>query len=135
MSYEHRCIIVPEAVVLQARAMSAQFPSAQGMYARALALAAAPTVPVAYISAGPIATQFADLLPLTVWSQDAETGAWTAVEHRPGLGQPVAESLGVPTEAVQAILDACDVSEQTAEQAMGRRGLVYVPDESDGGGL
>lgn len=132
--YEHRCIIVPAQIAKQAADMAAQFPSGSGMFERALGLASAPSVPVAYVSAGNIGSDFAAILPLTVWAQDPETGEWVATEQSPGQAQVVADQVGVPVQAVQAIFDACDVSTQTADQAMQRRGLVYVPD-TDGGAL
>lgn len=132
--YTHRCIIVPAPVVVQARAMADNFDGAHGMFERALALASAPSVPVAYINAGNIGANFAAILPLTVWAQDPETGEWAATEHSPGQAQFVADTVGAPVEMVQAIFDACDVTTETSDQAMARRGLVYVP-YTDGGGL
>ena len=78
-----------------------------------------------WISAGLISEDFAELLPLTTYPEDAEP--ITA----PGNAEAVAmlaNEAGYTTtaEQVQALFDASDVTEQEAHEAMARLGLQMV---------
>ena len=128
--WTHRTIIVPAAIVDAARAACAGLagPGGSGMFTTPLSpTGEAP--PTHYISAGLIEAQFADLLPLTSVSY-AEDGT-PATETRLGnvaLTVQLATDAGLPiTEAeVSALLSAVDVSEQSAQDALTRRGLRMV---------
>lgn len=128
--YQHRTLIVPAPVVEQARAMALFFPATEGMWQTALALKAAPTVPVAYIAYGSIADEFAAILPLTEWSYERSEpmgpGAWVRGKHFPGETDLIAEKTGYHAAAVQAIFNVCDVSTQTAADALDRLGMVVI---------
>ena len=106
MDWIHRCLIVPDALVAQARTLAESLagPSGAGMWTTGLS--ADGTSPATHwISAGLIDKPFADLLS----SPDA-----------------LSVAAGVPLADTQALLDACDVSEDDAFTAMDRLGLKLV---------
>lgn len=124
--WTHRTMIGPAAVVEAARAACAGLagPGGSGMFQAACS----PTgeLPAThYISSGHIEDTFANLLPLT--SVDAEGVAST----RPGdavTTAALAAQQGLPfTEAqIAGLYAAVDVSEQDAEAALRRLGLMFV---------
>ena len=125
--WTHRTIIVPASIVEPARAACAGLagPGGSGMFTTPLSpTGEAP--PTHYISSGLIEQLFADLLPLTSVTY-AEDGT-PSIEICPGnvaLTVQLAADAGLMlTEAeVSALLSAVDVSEQSAEDALGRLGL------------
>lgn len=126
MKWVYRCLIAPDALVQYARDMTAAVAgeSGAGMYSAALSPTGAEPA-THWISAGLISEQFASLLPLTTYPADAEP------VHQPGhpaIVARIATSNGYPTtaEAVAQLLDAADITEQDAQQAMARLGLQMV---------
>lgn len=128
--WTHRTIIVPATIAESARAACAGLagPGGSNMFTTPLSpTGEAP--PTHYISSGLIEEPFADLLPLTSVSY-AEDGT-PSTETRPGnvaLTVQLAADAGLPlTEAeVSALLSAVDVSAQSAQDALTRRGLRMV---------
>ena len=126
----HRTIIVPATLAESARAACAGLagPGGSNMFTTPLS----PTgevPPTHYISSGLIEAPFADLLPL-ISVNYAENGT-PSIETRPGnvaLTVQLAADAGLTiTEAeVSALLSAVDVSEQSAEDALARRGLKII---------
>lgn len=123
--WTRRTMIVPAAVVTQARAMAeaASGPAGAGMWTTALSpTGQAPATH--YISAGQIEQQFADLMPLTTFDEDGVPST------APGQYAVIAAATGVPVEQVQALLEACDVTEQEPFTAMARLGVELVQEEA-----
>lgn len=127
----HRTIIVPATIAESARAACAGLagPGGSGMFTTPLS--ATGMFPAThYISSGMIEAPFADLLPLT--SVDAEGVAST----RPGdavTTAALAAQQGLPftEEQIAGLYATADVSEQDAEVALHRLGLMLV--RSDAG--
>lgn len=110
--WTHRTIIVPAALVDAARQACALLAGAGGSGMFQTALSTDGAEPAShYISAGPIEQQFADLL-------DAGTPAIVAA----------AESMQVQIDpaVIDALLAAADISQESADDAMGRMGLACV---------
>ena len=80
-----------------------------------------------WISSGLIESQFADLLPLSEFTQDDE-GNWQRSGHLPGNPALLAELSGgaVTEEQVNAIFGMCDVTLEEPQSAMARLGLQMV---------
>lgn len=119
--WTRRTMIVPAAVVTQARAMAeaASGPAGAGMWTTALSpTGQAPATH--YISAGQIEQQFADLMPLTTFDEDGVPST------TPGQYADIAAATGTPVEQVQALLESCDVTELEPFVAMDRLGLKLV---------
>ena len=130
-TYTHRTIIVPAAFQQLAQglcAAAAEGDAGEGMFTTGLSETG--TEPAThYISSGPIATEFGDLLPLT--SFDEEGGHTT----RPGdvdTGEAIATQAGftLPAGTIAALFSAVDVTEQEPFTVMQRMGLqiVQVPE-------
>jgi len=124
--WTYRAIIVPDALVTYARELSAAVagPAGEGMYTTPLS-ATGQEPATHWISAGLISEDFAALLPLTTYPEDAEP------VHTPGNPEAVAalaNEAGYTTtpEQVQALFDASDVTEQEAHEVMARLGLQMV---------
>ena len=125
--WTYRALVVPDAQVTYARALTAAVagPAGAGMFT-------APLSPTGqepathWMSAGMIADEFAALLPLTTYPPDAEP------IHTPGQPDTVAAMLAneagyeTTTEAVQALFDASDITEQDPQVVMARLGLAMV---------
>ena len=130
----YRCLIVPDAHVVFARALSETVagPAGAGMWTTPLS--ASGFMPATHwISAGLISGEFAALLPLTSYPVDAEP---VTVPGDAAMVAQVATANGFETtaEQVQALFDACDITEQEAMQAWGRLGLSMAhPEESSDG--
>lgn len=126
----HRTIIVPAAIAGAARAACAGLagPGGSNMFTTSISpTGEAP--PTHYISAGLIEAPFADLLPLTVVTY-GEDGT-PSIETRPGdialTAQLVADAgLSITEDEASALLSAVDVSDQAAEDALGRLGLRMI---------
>jgi hypothetical protein len=140
MSLVHRCIIVPAAIQATCQTlceMLAEGDAGKDMFLRGLC----PTGEAEsthYISSGPIEEAFADILPLTTatTTYDEEGDATTTVSTRPadvaGIAALIAQAgMSMPTEQIAALLALIDVSEQPAEEAMARLGLVYTPEAEE----
>lgn len=117
----HRNIIVPAAVVEQARQMCAGIPGGNGMFTAPLSANGAEPA-THYISAGLIWPQFADMLPLDVPATD------DAEAHRiPGDAEKAAEALpDAPIEAIEALLAVVMVTDGDPFTTLDRIGLQLV---------
>ncbi len=127
MSDQHRTIIVPATQVSVYRDMADTFTGGVGMFITPLYTGATLTH---YISSGMIDSTLATMMPHTDYSGEEP------VTHEGDLGALVdhmnatePESADLPT--VTALLDACDVSTQTAGEAMTRLGLATEPTEAE----
>lgn len=125
--YTHRTIIVPAAFQALAQglcAAAAEGDSGKGMFTTPMS--ADGTEPAThYISSGPIATEFGDLLPLTTFDAEGEPTT------RPGdvaTVEAIADQAGInlPHGTIAALFDAIDVTEQEPFTAMARLGLQIV---------
>ena len=124
--WTHRCMIVPAAQVEFAQGMSAAIagPSGTGMWTTPLSPTGAEP-PTHFISAGSIDQQFAALMPLMTYPADAEP---IYTPGRPEVAAYLATEAGLPTtyEQVAELFAVCDSSDQEAQVAMARLGLVRV---------
>ena len=129
--YTHRTIIVPAAFQQLAQglcAAAAEGDAGKGMFTTGLSETG--TEPAThYISSGPIAAEFGDLLPFT--SFDAEGEPTT----RPGdvaTVEAIADQAGItlPAGTIAALFAAIDVTELDPWAAMARLGvqIVQVPE-------
>ena len=128
-TYAHRTIIVPAAFRQLAQGLCeaiAEGDAGKGMFTTGLS--ADGTEPATYyISSGPIATEFGDLLPLTTLTYAEEE---TTETTRPGNVEAVeamAAQAGIdlPPGAIAALFAAIDVSAQGPFEAMARLGLSF----------
>lgn len=117
----HRNIIVPAAVVEQARQMCAGIPGGDGMFTAPLSATGAEPA-THYISAGLIWPEFAEMLPLDVPATD------DADAHRiPGDAAKAAAALpDAPIEEIQALLAVVTVTDGDAFDTLDRMGLQLV---------
>jgi hypothetical protein len=132
--WTYRAIIVPDAQVTYARELSAAVagPAGEGMYTTPLS-ATGQEPATHWISAGLISEDFAALLPLTTYPADAEP---ITTPGNPEAVAMLANEAGyeTTTEAVQALFDVSDVTEQEAHEVMARLGLQMVqPTEPNDG--
>ena len=127
MSYIFRTIIVPAAFQSLAQGLceaAAEGDAGKGMFTTPLSPDG--TEPAThYISSGPIATEFGELLPLTTFDED---GVPTT---RPGdveAVEAIASQAGItlPVGTIAALFDAIDVTEQEPFTAMARLGVQIV---------
>ena len=127
MSYTRRVIIVPAAFQQFAQGLceaAAEGDAGKGMFTTGLS--ADGTEPAShYISSGPIATEFGDLLPLTTFDEEGEPTT------RPGdvaTVEAIADQAGIslPAGTIAALFDAIDVTEQEPFTAMSRLGVQIV---------
>ena len=131
--YTHRTIIVPAAFQQLAQGLceaAAEGDAGKGMFTTGLS--ADGTEPAShYISSGPIAAEFGDLLPLTTVEPSTEDGEPDTVTERPG-NVPVVEGMAaqagitLPAGTIAALFDAIDVTEQEPFTAMARLGVQIV---------
>lgn len=129
MSDVYRCMIVPAAVVEQARgfAILASPEHGQGMWTTGLS--ASGNAPAThYVSAGYIGPEWALSMPCKTW--ELQDGQWAVSAELAGDAQGIAGSLQAPPEQVQALLGAVDISDQEIWGAMGRMGLQLVQNDS-----
>ena len=125
MRDEHRTIIVPAAPVSTYQDMADTFPGGTGMFVMPLYTDSDLTH---YISSGPIDPLLASMMPHTDYSGEepvTHEGDLEALVDHMNATEP--ESADLPT--VTALLDACDISTQSAEEAMARLGLETEPTE------
>lgn len=130
-AYTHRTIIVPAAFQQLAQGLceaAAEGDASKGMFTTGLS--ADGTEPAShYISSGPIATEFGDLLPLTAFDEEGQPTT------RPGdvaTVEAIADQAGItlPAGTIAALFDAIDVTELDPWAAMARLGvqIVQVPE-------
>ena len=125
-NWTHRCMIVPAEQVEFARALPPAIAGASGagMWTTPLSPTGAKP-PTHFISAGSIDQQFAALMPLMTYPADAEP---IYTPGRPEVAAYLATEAGLPTtyEQVAELFAVCDSSDQEAQVAMARLGLVRV---------
>ena len=131
-TYTHRTIIVPAAFQQLAQglcAAAAEGDAGAGMFTTGLSADGA--LPAThYISSGPIAAEFGDLLPLTSFDEEGQSTT------RPGdvaTVEAIADQAGItlPAGAIAALFDAIEVTAQEPFTAMARLGLSLVPDQPE----
>ena len=123
-THTYRCMIVPDSEVTLAReAWAALDPEYSREFRIPLAAAADPAVITHWMSAGPVTTTAAYLLPLKTWDVEGQ-------EHiYPGHPDKVAaqcrdQGLDITDEQIEMLWVAADVTEQPIMQALERLGLV-----------
>jgi hypothetical protein len=128
--WKYRCLIVPDAQVAFARALSETVagPAGAGMWTTPLS--ASGFMPATHwISAGLISAEFAALLPLTSYPADAEP--ITVPGDAATVAQLAAENgFEATAEQVQALYGVSDITEQDAMQAWGRLGLSMASEDT-----
>ncbi len=121
--YTHRTIIVPAAFQQLAQGLCAAAEGDAGKGMLTTGLSADGTEPAThYISSGPIAAEFGDLLPLTSFDEEGQPTT------RPGdvaTVEAIADQAGItlPAGTIAALFAAIDVTEQEPFTAMSRLGL------------
>lgn len=131
--YTHRTIIVPAAFQQLAQGLceaAAEGDAGAGMFTTGLSPNGEEPA-THYISSGGIATEFADILPLTMVTPSTEIGEPDVITTRPGnvaVVETMAAQAGItlPTGTIAALFAAIDVSEQGPFDAMARCGLKLV---------
>ena len=126
-THVYRCMLVPDTDVTLARKVWALLdPEYSREFRIPLAAADAPEVITHWMSAGPVTTTAAYLLPLKTWDAEGQE------QYYPGHPDKVAAQcraaeppLEVTDEQIEALWLAADVSEQPVATAMERLGLVY----------
>lgn len=127
MSYIFRTIIVPAAFQQLAQGLceaAAEGDAGRGMFTTGLS--ADGTEPAShFISSGPIATEFGDLLPLTTFDEE---GVSTTRPGAVATVEAIADQAGItlPAGTIAALFAAIDVTEQEPFTAMARLGLQIV---------
>lgn len=125
--YTHRVIIVPAAFQQLAQGLceaAAEGDAGKGMFTTPLSPDG--TEPAThYISSGPIAAEFGDLLPLTTFDED---GVPTTRPGDVATVEAIASQAGIdlPAGTIAALFNAIDVTEQEPFAAMARLGLQIV---------
>lgn len=131
MSYTLRTIIVPapfQALAQGLCAAVAEGDAGAGMFATGLS--ADGSLPAThYISSGPIAAEFGDMLPLTTFDEEGQSTT------RPGnvaVVEAIADQAGItlPAGTIAALFAAIDVTEQEPFTAMARLGLQLTQTEA-----
>lgn len=130
-TYIFRTIIVPAPFQALAQGLceaAAEGDAGIGMFTTPLSVDG--TEPAThYISSGPIATEFGDLLPLTTFDED---GAPTTRPGDVATVEAIATQAGftLPPGTIAALFAAIDVTEQEPFTAMARLGLQIVQPEA-----
>ena len=125
MEHVYRCMIVHDADVALAREVWAVLDAEYSREFRIpLAAAAAPDVVTHWMSAGPVTTGAAYVMPLLSWDAEGQE------IYSPGHPDKVAAQcrdagLEVTDEQIEVLWLASDVSEQPISTALERLGLVY----------
>lgn len=126
-TYTHRVIIVPAPFQSLAQGLceaAAEGDAGRGMFTTGLS--ADGTEPAThYISSGPIASEFGDLLPLTTFDEE---GVPTTRPGDVATVEAIADQAGItlPAGTIAALFDAIDVTEQEPFTAMARLGVQIV---------
>ena len=122
--YTHRTIIVPAPFQSLAQGLceaAAEGDAGKGMFTTGLSATGA--LPAThYISSGPIAKEFGDLLPLTTFDEEGQPTT------RPGdvaTVEAITDQAGItlPAGTIAALFAAIDVTEQEPFTAMARLGV------------
>ena len=127
MSYTRRVIIVPAAFQQFAQGLceaAAEGDAGKCMFTTGLS--ATGELPAThYISSGPIANEFGDLLPLTSFDEE---GAPTTRPGDVATVEAIADQAGItlPAGTIAALFAAIDVTEQEPFTAMARLGVQIV---------
>lgn len=128
MDWTHRCLIVPDALVAQARTLAESLagPAGAGMWTTGLSSDGAEPA-THWISVGLIDQSFADLLPLTIYDAEGNPTAF------PGQASAIVDAaaqagMTVTLTEVQALLDAALITEDEPHAGMERVGLKLVSD-------
>ena len=125
-----RCIIIPASAQAKAQALCAGLAGQAGAGMFVVGLSASGNAPAThYISAGPISSDMAALLPCTSVTQDAEgNGVITTTPGQPAAVPALAAKAGITTTLAQinALYASIDVSDQEPFAAMARLGLQIV---------
>jgi enoyl-CoA hydratase/carnithine racemase len=127
MSYAHRTIIAPAAVIAAVRTLAAVFPGTGGELFLPRAMSPTGKLPATHYGAsGFVGTEFADVLPVT--HIDAETGAVTrdAIDAAPLAAMAADMGMPVPAAHIAALLAACVVTERGFDAELDRLGLVLL---------
>ena len=133
----HRVLIVPAAFQTLAQGLCeamAEGDAGKGMFATGLSPnGEAPATH--YISSGGIATEFADILPLTTVTPSTEIGEPDVITTRPGnvaVVETTAAQAGItlPAGTIAALFSAIDVSDQEPFVAMVRLGIKLIEGEA-----
>ena len=131
MSYIFRTIVVPAAFQQLAQGLceaAAEGDAGKGMFTTGLSPdGAEPSTH--YISSGPIATEFGDLLPFTTFDEE---GVPTTRPGAVATVEAIADQAGItlPPGTINALFAAIDVTEQDPFAAMARLGVSIIPPEA-----
>lgn len=136
MDWIHRCMILPDAIRDQVKALAVSFdPSTDGMWTTPLSPSG--ELPATHwISVGFIQPDFASVIPyrhaeITGTTPDGKpVYTWVDDHYDATAFVALAQKLGVtplPTvEQIEALMSVCDVSSQTGFDAMARLGLKMI---------
>lgn len=120
-----RTLIVPDQVTPMARMACETLAGAGGSSMFTTPVSPTGEEPTTHwISSGLIEQDFADLLPTKAYNP--ATDVWEVIPHDTTTLQGLCEAVSLPYQAVDQVLSLVDVSEQTAEEALGRLGLKLV---------
>lgn len=130
MSYAHRTIIAPAAVIEAVRTLASVFPGTGGDQFLPREMSPTGQPPATHFgAAGFVGTEFADVLPVT--HIDPETGAVTLDDIDAAPLAAMAADLGVvvPAAHIAELLAACVVTERGFDAELARLGLVLIDAE------
>ena len=128
--YTHRTIIVPAQFQQLAQglcAVAAGGDAGAGMFTTGLSATGA--LPAThYISSGPVASEFGDLLPLTTFDEE---GVPTTRPGDVATVEAIASQAGItlPPGTIEALFAVIDVTEQDPFAAMARLGVSIIQPE------
>lgn len=131
-----RTLVVPSSHAPLARQICATLAPSGGSAMLQTGLSADGEAPAThYVSTGWMDADFAALMPLTVWEQDAE-GVWQQVDYYHGDSEAVValcgdDGLTVDEAEVADLFAVSDVTEQEPFVAFGRLGLQLVQEPMD----
>lgn len=131
----YRNMVVPAAHIDLARSICATLAPSGGFAMFGVGLSPTGTEPAThYVSTGHIDADFANLMPLTEWTQNAD-GEWGFIvwsKGEPGIVVALCAEAGFETTVpeVEALFAASDVTTQEPFTAFGRLGLVMVQDSA-----
>jgi hypothetical protein len=132
MSYAHRTIIAPAAVIQAVRTLAAVFPGTGGPDFLPRAMSPTGQPPATHFGAsGFVGIEFSDVLPVT--HIDPETGTVTrdAIDAAPLASMAADMGMVVQAAHIAALLSACVVTERDFESELDRLGLVLLELEAE----
>jgi hypothetical protein len=132
MSYQHRTIIAPAAVIAAVRTLAGVFPGTGGELFLPRAMSPTGQPPATHYGAsGFVGIEFSDVLPVT--HIDPETGAVTrdAIDAAPLASMAADMGMVVPAAHIAALLGACVVTERSFDAELDRLGLVLLDGEAE----